>query len=292
MRIRTVKPEWATNEKLQEAGDAARVLSIGLITLSDDHGNGMAGIGLIAGKIWTLELEKNPRETLAKVSRTLEILEEMQYIHLYENDGKRYFHIVGWQRHQRVDKPGKPHVPGPNESLFTDFGTIRESLASPQQNLAPGPKDLWIYGSMDQGINGSMDQCTEGPKELLSTSDKPKPDVSTVRAIFEHWSKTFGKRNTTKLTTQRRSCIKARLRDYEPQDLLDAISGASKDPWLLENNYTDLTTILKASAIERHIERHRGHAPAGAETSGTHTDVTKWGAIGVFDEAELARESL
>lgn len=36
MRIRTLKPEWLTDEKMEALEDSARLLSAGLILLADD----------------------------------------------------------------------------------------------------------------------------------------------------------------------------------------------------------------------------------------------------------------
>lgn len=138
-RIRTLKPEWLEDEKLGKAGDAARVLSAGLILLADDYGNGRAALGYIAAHVWTYELEREPRETLDKAERALASLEAIGYLAFYEASGERFYRIVNWERHQRVDKPGKPHVPGFRETLGRDSRDPRDSLAP---DLRPPTSDL------------------------------------------------------------------------------------------------------------------------------------------------------
>ncbi len=105
-RIRTVKPEWLEDELLALASDAARVLSIGLVLLADDYGNGRANPLQLAGKVF-------PGKVLEHTANALEELRAMNFVTLYEVDGQRYFHIRNWSKHQRVDKPGAPRVPGP-----------------------------------------------------------------------------------------------------------------------------------------------------------------------------------
>jgi hypothetical protein len=105
-RIRSVKPEWLLDERMALASSDARVLSIALILLADDWGNGRAGRVQLAGHVF-------PGKPLANA------LEELAtwFVTLYEVDGQHYFSIRGWAKHQKVDKPGKPKVPQPSEAL-------------------------------------------------------------------------------------------------------------------------------------------------------------------------------
>jgi len=137
-RIRTLKPEWLEDEKLGSAGDAARVLSAGLVLLADDYGNGRASAAFIAAHVWTCDMEREPRETLAKASRALRDLTEMGFLTVYEVRGERYFSIRNWEKHQRVDKPGKPRVPGIPEGFAN---VSRESRECPAPDLRPPTDD-------------------------------------------------------------------------------------------------------------------------------------------------------
>src|SRR5690606_18581517 len=70
-------------------------------------------------------LEKDPRETFARVSRGLANLSERLLITRYEVDQRAYLHITNWSKHQRIDKPGKQRYPLPT----SDNAVIRESVA-------------------------------------------------------------------------------------------------------------------------------------------------------------------
>ena len=106
MRIRTIKPEWLDDDRLVEAGSDARVLSIALILMADDYGRGRLNHAA-AGRVFPL-CPENFRESLARLSGW--------FLSEYEVRGQRYFQIVNWDKHQKVDKPGKPHVPSPEEA--------------------------------------------------------------------------------------------------------------------------------------------------------------------------------
>ena len=112
-RIRTIKPEWTDDPQLHKSGLAARVLSISLINLADDHGCGIYDENLLAGRVFGYE--KDPRGTLRKSAANLRNF----YFDLYEVDNQTYFSIRNWGKHQRIDNAGKRRVPGPEAVSYT-----------------------------------------------------------------------------------------------------------------------------------------------------------------------------
>lgn len=124
-RIRTLKPEWLENERLASVSDAARLLSVALIVLADDHGRGRGSVPFIAAQVWTYAEDARERAESA-----LRELESISYIRRYSVDGQAYYELPGWERHQKVDKPGKPRVPDPSLATASPlFANVRETLA-------------------------------------------------------------------------------------------------------------------------------------------------------------------
>jgi hypothetical protein len=191
-RIRTVKPEWLEDELLAAASDEARTLSIGLLLIADDYGNGRASIATIAAKVWPYQLERDDGahapETLAKASRAFRELLAMRFIGTWTESGQTYFAIRNWKRHQKVDKPGKPLVPERPADLFADSRRSRESVASasvepregdaivsrePRESLAP---DLDLYQYQRPGpVRDRAGACAR-PSDELAKVDAPAPD--------------------------------------------------------------------------------------------------------------------
>lgn len=127
-RIRTVKPEWLEHERLASCSDAARVLSIALVLLADDHGNGRGSDQYLASQVWTYS--RDPRESFAKAREALAELSAAGFVVRYQAGGQTYYHLPGWKEHQRVDKPGKPRVPTPSAAdLARPSRDSRETLA-------------------------------------------------------------------------------------------------------------------------------------------------------------------
>lgn len=135
-RIRSVKPEWLEDEELLRSGSDARVLSVALMLLADDHGNGRCIPEVMEGQVFPFDNDRYRRfrESLARLS-------SMGFVCLYKVRGQTYFSIVNWKKHQRVDKPGKPRVPGPNDSdseVITDTrGVLRKGSGDIRETLAP-----------------------------------------------------------------------------------------------------------------------------------------------------------
>lgn len=153
MRIRTIKPEWLDDERLVLASPEARVLSIALIILADDYGNGRANRTILAARVFPGS--RDPRETLASA---IETLAGAGFIDLYEVDGQSYYSIRNWAKHQKVDHPSKPQVPG-KPAVSESSRDSRETIASPRESLA-----------LDQ------DQYQEGTSKGEERTHAPEPD--------------------------------------------------------------------------------------------------------------------
>lgn len=181
-RIRTIKPEWRTDRRLNEAGIAARVLSVCLITMSDDHGRGHFREGVLAMECF--EHEPDPsrtfREAFAKLSGW--------FLTTYEVRGERYWQIANWHSHQRVDKPRPSRLPAPSEADGSgekpcDSGgrePIRETFANDSRNLreglATGP------GTVDHGSGTSdrrrvLDHTGGGDPVRPAPHDDERPGI-------------------------------------------------------------------------------------------------------------------
>lgn len=130
-RIRSLKPEWLEDEALIGCSDAARVASAALLLLADDHGNGRGSDRYLGAQIF-------PGETLAKIREALASLVAIRYVGFYEVDGQTYFAIRNWQKHQKVDKPGKPRVPKPLDDFRETLAKIPVTLAG-SSRLIPIP---------------------------------------------------------------------------------------------------------------------------------------------------------
>lgn len=134
-RIRSIKPEWLEDEALAMASSDARVLSVALLLLADDYGNGRANCVQLCGSVFPAKIRDVPAKALECVSNALEELVRSRFVVLYEVDGQHYFHIRTWSRHQKVDKPGRPRVPE-FSAKFATVAKVREDTSKARVKLA------------------------------------------------------------------------------------------------------------------------------------------------------------
>ncbi len=196
-RIRSIKPEWLEDEDLASLSDTARMVSVSLIVLADDYGNGRAHPLFLASRIWPYA-SGDPAETLAKLSRALHELSEAGFVLLYRVAGQQYFNIRNWSKHQRVDRPSKPRIPGPDkdDGLPLEPGNCAghangsrdpgETLAQPSRDPRSGSGSG--SGILDQGEDlraredsrESQEPWTERDQselDALDPPDAPPPDA-------------------------------------------------------------------------------------------------------------------
>lgn len=167
MRIRTIKPEWLDDERTACASPEARVMSVALILMADDHGRGRASVAMLGGRIFPGSA--NPREDAAKAR---EELVSARYVLVYEVDGQEYYQIRNWAKHQRVDRPSASQLPPPPSDqeqkplCCEPTANIREDAPNPRVVLAT---DL----DLDRGPGG--DHGGEGNAGEPATPAPSKP---------------------------------------------------------------------------------------------------------------------
>lgn len=106
-RIRTIKPEFWTNERVMECSMNARLMFIGMWNFADD-------LGRLPLSAKTIKAQIFPSDDISSQS-ILGMIVELSANGLvlkYEVEGREYLQIVGWQ-HQRIDKPQPGKCPGP-----------------------------------------------------------------------------------------------------------------------------------------------------------------------------------
>jgi hypothetical protein len=106
-RIRSIKPEFWTNEQVMECSLAARLLFIGMWNFADDLGRLAMAPKSIKAKVFPND-DINSDSILGMIRE----LSQNGLVLLYDVEGKNYLQITGWQ-HQRIDKPQPGRCPAP-----------------------------------------------------------------------------------------------------------------------------------------------------------------------------------
>lgn len=186
-RIRTVKPEMLDDEKVAALPHLAWRLFVSLIMTADDYGNQHGAPAKIRGTaMWATEAtDGEVREALARLSRD-------SLVALYSVRGQAYVSIVGWSKHQRVDKPGRPIVPGPEQAdshTSEDSRDSRETPANPREPLATDhdqdrDHDLEGKGRISLTAGAREPEPPKPRDRMLPLAEGLRCEVDTARAAL------------------------------------------------------------------------------------------------------------
>ena len=262
-RIRTVKPEWLEDELIAMSSSDARVLSVALILMADDYGNGWCRPSQVAIRVFPTS--DDSLESLANASRifreALDRLVSIRFCGLYEVDGQHYFTIRKWKDHQRVDHPGKPLVPQPPEGFWSSSGESRECLA----NVSSLARAQTGTGT-NEGKGKEETLSPEPPKQKISVirNDRAEPladpmgdtmsgnaawQRQDVRRVFEQWKESVGLHGLTL--------------DYRSRSRADEISDRLKtfglDSCLLVARHCMQDGMVNGSADEKREHKTVGY---------------------------------
>lgn len=108
-RIRSIKPEFWHDEKLAPLPPITRLVYLGLISQADDAGRLVDNVRLIDGLLFP-ETEESSRESLETLARLGRILRYTSA------SGQRLIQVVGWDKHQKVQKPSAYVLPAPTDA--------------------------------------------------------------------------------------------------------------------------------------------------------------------------------
>jgi hypothetical protein len=232
-RIRTIKPEFWTDEKLAPLDPVTRLVFLGLISMADDTGRVIDNLKSIDAFIfpYTTDSAREALETLSRISRVRRGA---------TTSGQRIIQIVHWTKHQRIDHPtlkaclpeiaGNSEVREIRETLANDSQVSREALAlrpvpttydprpepvattttTPASPSAPQPPAKKKRRTKEIVIAEYAEDTRQVVNELLSAWPKVQPkDGSPIRVDVAMFA----------------SRIDALLRDGHDRDLLFSAAG-------------------------------------------------------------------
>lgn len=243
-RIRTVKPEYWTDEIVGECSVSARLLFIATWNFADDHG----GLDRSSKQ---LKAQAFPYDNIDCEPLVQELLNNGLLVE-YEVEGKKYLHIKGFGTHQKVEKKGRPRVPLYDNALKTP-------RLLPDSSLTP-PLRVEVSSSEGKGREGKGNRTQRVPTEpvelerstLFAQPPNPKAsEAETIGKVFDHW-RSVHHHVRAALDDKRRKIIREALKHYSEADLCQSISGYLNSPHHMGRNdrntvYTDLELLLRDS---------------------------------------------
>jgi uncharacterized phage protein (TIGR02220 family) len=175
-RIRTIKPDFWTDEQLTECSMSARLLFIGMWNFADDNGNLNRSPKKIKMQVFPADLvdcEPLIQELIAH-GRIIE----------YSVNEELFLHIKGFKKHQVINRPSASSIPEPDfneDSRKTPRGKGREgkgvkTLSGKPDESRDQAKEILLYLNSKAGkefrpVDANLDMIVARIKEGASLED-------------------------------------------------------------------------------------------------------------------------
>jgi hypothetical protein len=196
-RIRNIKPDFWTDEKLVELETWERLLFIGLWNFADDE-------GYMPYSPKRIKMQVFPGDSL-EVSRGVQSLISIGAVELFDSEFGPVLHVSKWSKHQKVSNPSKSKYSSIN---LTPLDGKPRKQAVPEQE------------TLELSVNS-----TEDSRELRKERERERgvnKDLSSKPDEFDQWYSRYPKKEAKEAA--RKAFIKAR----KTVDLKALIEGVDR----------------------------------------------------------------
>ena len=153
-RIRSIKPEFWSDEKLSECSLSARLLFIALWNFADDEGRMEFAPARIKMQVFPCG-----SVSASKLTEYLRELTEKSVIRIYTYESKQYLDIPNFTKHQKINRPTPSRLPA-------FHGGLTESSAIAHVPLTSGKEG--------NGREGNRARGTRLPDNFTLTPERRK----------------------------------------------------------------------------------------------------------------------
>lgn len=190
-RIRSIKPEFWDSESVGKASLRARLLFIAMWNWADDYGIGDATPIRLIGFAFP-----NDELGVADFPPLREEISERFHVVFYKHEGRPYFYIPSWEKHQRTEKRAQQRIPLPNDIENVEITDVSIKVAdSPtlsSGNSAAGTGEEGRRkkeeGKKEEGLSRKTDASDADFEAFWDAYDKKegrKPALAKWRAAIK-----------------------------------------------------------------------------------------------------------
>jgi len=180
-RIRSIKPEFWTDEKIVELDFEERLLFIGLWNFADDQ-------GFLDYSPKRIKMQVFPGDNV-DVVEGLKKLHEAELIEAFDGPKGVVLWITHWKKHQRVSNPAQPRFQGSDLQKRASIDDSSGGLVTPLESsrvLGKGREGSGREGNSSSGIADALPDTERPDVERLCQhlSDRivdngtPRPDIT------------------------------------------------------------------------------------------------------------------
>jgi uncharacterized phage protein (TIGR02220 family) len=238
-RIRSIKPDFWTDDALTECSLPARLLFIGTWNFADDAGNLDRSAKQIKARVFpvdNIDCEPLIQELIAH-----NLLKE------YTVDQKKYLHIRGFNKHQVINHPSKPTCP-----VYEDSGSTTVVLTGEQVMTATGGEGK--EGKLNT-LSGKPDSC----KSKVPQGIKPQAE-EVLSFLNEKASRAY------RPTDANLELIAARLKEGATVDDLKGVVENRVAAWSCDDKMRE---FLRPATLFNRTKFSQYSGELGAQSAGT-----------------------
>jgi hypothetical protein len=244
-RIRTIKPDHWEDEAWNNVSIQAHLLWIAMKNFADDKGIISSNPVLIKNKAFPTREDIRTSD----IKTWLETLEKNSFLIPFEYEKKGYYMLDF--KDERIDKPQPSILPKVFFDSLQERSRIVENIPEHSGTFENTP----ALEDSSKG-EGKEQESIGTPNGVAGLAEPTQPVVS----ILERSKKFIEKFNTLRITKFRvtdkvKEKLNARLKNYDPGQIIEALKTAQKDKYHIENNFQYLTPeyILREDILERYL---------------------------------------
>ena len=193
-RIRTIKVEFWTDDKVVRVSLPARLLILGMLNYADDH-------GVLEDSPLQLKMRLFPADSEIDVKKIENMLQELSSVGLilrWHKGTKAYIHIRNFNKHQVINRPSFSSLPKPPD--FTDHikahGVLSEEAMRETETETEGKRKKNIVTSNEVTRDILPDVTPPDLKDEAQVKAEflERKAVAKAKDNFEVWWKAFPSR--------------------------------------------------------------------------------------------------
>lgn len=242
-RIRTIKPEFWTDEKIVELSAFARLLFIGIWNFCDDEGRMPYSPKRMKMQIFPSD-DLDCQVLADELARTGQII-------VYQVAGKWYLQVVNFDRHQKIDKRGKSKLPPPPPPA---------PIPAEPPRIPPNRPD---GREKEKEGNSVSTETGDGSPPEPDTKPETNPDPTTKDELWAASVSLLVASNVPE--KQCRSFVGGLVKQYGNQIVVEAVRAA------VVERPADAVAFLKAACMARKQEGGKSLIPWHATDAGVTT---------------------
>lgn len=181
-RIRTIKPDFWTDEKIVELSFEARLFFVGSWNFADDNGN-------LQRSAKKMKMQIFPADAIDCEPLVQSLIDHGLFIE-YSVNSEEFIHIKGFKDHQVVNRPSKSNIPEPKTGdlfarLTEDSLTEGKGKEGKGRDMSGTPDDVTSVIDYLNEKAGRNYQAVPANTKLVAARIREGASIEQIKAVID-----------------------------------------------------------------------------------------------------------